>query len=180
MPQEQAGPFPLLLQIAARAQSGTEAAQSRLRIQPHWTGVGFSLLGQRLVAPIGEVSEILVMPALSRLPRVQPWVRGVANVRGRLLPVVGLAAWLEASDDTNWRAHRVLVVESGEFYCGLVIDDVYGLKHFAADAYRGEAEGLPPGLQPLVEGSYGAVDGEWVVFRPTRLLADARFLDTAI
>ena len=62
MPQELAGAFPLLLQMAARAQSGSEGARSRLRIQPHWTGVGVSLLGQQLVAPMGEVTEILILP----------------------------------------------------------------------------------------------------------------------
>lgn len=176
----QASPFQLLLEIAARGQSGAEASQSRLRIQPHWTGVGFSLLGQRLVAPMGEVTEILMPPPLTRLPRVQPWVRGVANVRGRLLPLIGLAAWLGERASANWRGHRALVVEAGDFYFGLVVDEVHGLKHFAADAYRGEAAGAGAALQPYLDGAYGAADGEWVVFRPSRLMAEARFQDAAL
>jgi twitching motility protein PilI len=179
MPQELVGPFPLLLQIAARAQSGTESALSRMRIQPHWTGVGFSILGKRLVAPMGEVSEILILPALTRLPRVQPWVLGVANVRGRLMPVISMAAWFGAAPAIPWRGQRALVVEADEMYCGLVIDEVHGLKHFAADAYRGEATDAG-GLQPFLEGTYGAADGEWLVFRPSRLLADTQFLDAAL
>lgn len=179
MTQEQAGPFQLLQQIAARSQSGGEAA-TRTRVQPHWTGVGFSLLGLRLVAPMGEVTEILTLPPLTRLPRVQHWVRGVANVRGRLMPVIGLASWFGRQASGNWRGHRALVVEAGEFYCGLVVDEVHGLKHFAADAYRGEPGGDYTGLQPFVEGAYGSADGDWVVFRPSRLLSDTRFLDAAL
>lgn len=179
MRQELAGPFPLLLQMAARAQSGAEATRSRLRIQPHWTGVGFSLLGHRLVAPMGEVSEILILPALTRLPRVKPWVRGVANVRGRLMPVISITSWLGLPDTTPWRGQRALVVEAGEVYCGLAIDEVYGLKHFAAEAYRGES-GEADGLQPFLEGTYSGTDGEWTVFRPSRLLADKHFLDAAL
>ncbi len=179
MPQALAGPFPLLLQMAARAQSGAEATRSRLRIQPHWTGVGFSLLGKRLVAPMGEVSEILILPPLTRLPRVKPWVRGVANVRGRLMPVISVATWLGAPAVAPWRGQRALVVEAGEMYCGLAIDEVHGLKHFAADAYRGESVDAG-GLEPFLEGTYGAADGEWIVFRPSRLLADTHFLDAAL
>lgn len=179
MPQDLAGPFPLLLQMAARAQSGAETTRSRLRIQPHWTGVGFSLLGQRLVAPMGEVSEILIMPPLTRLPRVKPWVRGVANVRGRLMPVISLETWFGAPSAAPWRGQRALVVESGEMYCGLVVDEVHGLKHFAADAFRGESRDAG-GLMPFLEGTYGAADGEWMVFRPSRLLADKQFLDAAL
>ena len=180
MPQELAGAFPLLLQRAARAQSGSEGARSQLRIQPHWTGVGFSLLGQQLVAPMGEVTEILILPPLTRLPRVQPWIRGLANVRGRLMPVVSVTAWLGLPSPPPWRGQRAVVVEAGDMYCGLIIDEVYGLKHFAADAYRGEAPQVHEGLQPLLEGIYGSADGEWVVFRPSRLLADNRFLDAAL
>ena len=101
-------PFDLLLDISARVRS--DGAEARLRIQPHWTGVDFSVLGQRLVAPMGSVTEILMVPPLTRLPRVQPWVRGVANVRGRLLPVIGLAAFLGGRATLNWREHRVLVL----------------------------------------------------------------------
>ena len=42
MTQEQVGPFQLLQQIAARSQSGGEAA-TRTRVQPHWTGIGPTL-----------------------------------------------------------------------------------------------------------------------------------------
>ena len=173
------GPFQLLLETAARARSGTEAAETRLRIEPHWTGVGFSLLGQQLVAPMGEVTEILMLPPLTRLPRVQPWVRGVANVRGRLMPVIGLAAWLGGRPGPNWRSHRALVVDAGEVYCGLVVDEVYGLKHFAADARRAAPPGLPEALAAFVEGGFAAAEGDWGVFQAARLVADPRFLDAA-
>jgi twitching motility protein PilI len=175
-----AGPFQILLETAARARSGLDTAEARLRIQPHWTGVGFALLGQRLVAPMGEVSEILMMPPLTRLPRVQPWVRGVANVRGRLLPLISLAGWFGRKPSTNWRSHRALVVEEGEIYCGLVVDEVFGLKHFAADARRETASGLPEALLPYIDGGFSAVEGDWTVFRAARLLADPGFLDAAL
>ena len=176
----QGGPFDLLLELAARARSGSEGAESRLRIQPHWTGVGFSLLEQRLVAPMNQITEILMLPPLSRLPRVQHWVRGVANVRGRLLPLMGLAAFLGEKPSSNWRSHRVLVVETEEMYCGLVVDEVHGLKHFATDAYRADTHELPAGMASFSDGSYVANDGTWTVFRPDRVAADPRFQNAAL
>jgi twitching motility protein PilI len=175
-----AGPFQLLLEIAARARSGADAVETRLRIQPHWTGVGFSLMGRQLVAPMGEVTEILMLPPLTRLPRVQPWVNGVANVRGRLMPVIGLSQWFGARPSANWRSHRALVVESGEVYCGLVVDEVHGLKHFAADARRAAPADLPGELTPFVDGGYASNEGDWGVFRAARLVAAPRFLDAAL
>lgn len=170
-------PFDLLLDISARVRSdGTEA---RLRMQPHWTGVAFSVLGQPLVAPMGSVTEILMVPPLTRLPRVQPWVKGVANVRGRLLPVIGLAAFLGGRATLNWREHRVLVLGNGGFDCAVAVDEVQGLKHFTAEPFREGAAGIVAELAPFVEGVFSAGDGDWAVFRPEALFGDARFLDAA-
>jgi twitching motility protein PilI len=170
-------PFDLLLGIAARVRS--DGAEARLRIQPHWTGVGFSVLGQRLVAPMGSVTEILMVPPLTRLPRVQPWVRGVANVRGRLLPVIGLAAFLGGRSTLNWREHRVLVLGDAGFDCAVVVDEVQGLKHFTGESFREDATGIVAELVPFVDGIYTGADGDWAAFRPDALVGDPRFLDAA-
>jgi twitching motility protein PilI len=172
-------PFQLLLEIAARARSGNDAAESRLRVQPHWSGVGFSLMGQRFVAPIGSVTEVLMLPPLTRLPRVAPWLRGVANVRGRLLPVIALANFLGGRPSIDWHAHRALVVENDEFHCALVVDDVHGLQHFTAESFRDLATDIEPAMAPFVSGSYSAAEGAWAVFRPELLTRDPRFLDAA-
>lgn len=179
MTDTDATPFQLLLELAARARRGHEGMALGQRLQPHWTGVGFSVLEERLVAPLGEVTEILMPPTLTRLPRVQPWVRGVANVRGRLLPVIGLAAYLGGRASASWRTQRVLVVEAEPFYCGLIVDEVFGLKHFTTEARRTDAAGAPEGLERYLDGAYAAPEGDWRVFRPRRLIEDPRFLDAA-
>ena len=175
-----AGPFDLLLELAARARSGTEGAEAQLKIQPHWTGVGFSLLGRRIVMPMAQVSEILILPPLTRLPRVQSWVQGVANVRGRLLPVIGLAEFFGGIASASRRSRRALVVEIEDMFCGFVVDEVHGLKHFAIDAYRTDTGALPPAMAPFSEGSYAAADGNWTLLRPDRIVADPRFLNAAL
>jgi purine-binding chemotaxis protein CheW len=42
--------------------------------------------------PILKVREIVAVGSLTRVPGAPPWVRGVANLRGQVLPVVDLAA----------------------------------------------------------------------------------------
>jgi twitching motility protein PilI len=172
-------PFDLLLDLAARARSGNEGTEARIKIQPHWSGVGFSLLGRRMVAPMTQIAEILILPSLTRLPRVQAWVQGVLNVRGRLLPVIDLAAFLGGKAGSNRRAQRALVIEIGDMFCGLTVDEVHGLKHFAIDAYRHEVDALPETVRPFVEGSYVTPDENWTLLRPDRIVVDPRFLDAA-
>ena len=42
-----------------------------------------------------EVVEILPMPQVTPVPGAQPWLLGVANIRGNLLPIVDLKQFLE-------------------------------------------------------------------------------------
>jgi twitching motility protein PilI len=174
------GPFQLLLDIAARARTGPEATEAQRRIQPHWSGVGFAVSGHRFVAPLGQVTEIMTVPSLTRLPRVKPWVRGVANVRGRLLPVADLAAFFGGRLSSSPRRLRALVVEAEDIYCGLLVDEVLGLKHFGTEALREPPRELPEHFVAFVEGAYVAADGEWTLFNAGKLVGDARFLDAAL
>lgn len=61
----------------------------------YWSGVGFVLDGKKYVAPLDEVSEILSVPAYTRIPGARSWMKGVANVRGRLMTVMDLSGFLE-------------------------------------------------------------------------------------
>ena len=82
------------LAILSDIQAATfrNAAQLPLKesAQPEWQGIGFQLGGTRLVSPMGEVNEILKVPKITALPGVKSWLLGIANVRGRLMPIVDL------------------------------------------------------------------------------------------
>ena len=64
-------------------------------VQAQWQGLGFLVGGTRLVSKIGDVTELLQMPKLTPLPAVKSWVKGIANIRGRLVPIVDLHDRLE-------------------------------------------------------------------------------------
>src|SRR5690625_3060684 len=56
----QLGPaFEALTQLAQLSRAGAHGLPAQVDIRPHWSGIGFSLLGRNFVAPLGEVSEML-------------------------------------------------------------------------------------------------------------------------
>ncbi len=173
-------PFQQLLDIASRSQSAAAGLPAQLKVQPHWSGIGFASGGHRMVAPMGQVIEILAVPSCTRLPRVKPWVRGVANVRGRLLPLVDLEAFWGGSLSSNRRGHRVLVLEVDERYCGVIVDEVFGIKHFPVDTYVHDTPDIGAERERFVGGAYVSHDGQWALFRADRLMHDPDFMDTAI
>ena len=65
-----------LADLARARKSGRRSGQ-----EYDWQGVVFEIGGQRLVAPMGQVSEVLAMPEYTSLPLVKPWMLGIANIR---------------------------------------------------------------------------------------------------
>lgn len=85
-------PFEYLTELAKQVKLAAPELPAQREIRDTWSGIGFSILNHRFVAPLGEVVEMLVVPEITRLPGTQSWVMGLANVRGRLLPLFDLEA----------------------------------------------------------------------------------------
>lgn len=131
--------FWALREIAAQTQARSESITVEQDLQAQWTGIGFRLLGVNWVAPMAQITEILERPSITPLPNVKPWVLGVANVRGRLLPIVNLALFFNKQLVNPKKTHRILVLESEDLYVGLVVDQSYGIQHFKVEDYYDES-----------------------------------------
>ncbi|TQV69634.1 chemotaxis protein CheW [Exilibacterium tricleocarpae] len=178
MAKQQAA-FQALVELAHRSRRAAKGLPAQVDITPHWSGVGFSLLGMHFVSPMGVVSEMLEVPPYTRLPGVQPWVRGVANVRGRLLPLFDLAAFFGGRLQTHRKLRRVLILEAGGLYSGLIVDRVFGMQHFPVDTYTTDLSGINAELRSLVSGSYELDEQRWWVLNPATLAENARFVNAA-
>lgn len=179
MSQEDA--YQALIELAQRSQNNAQALPAQVDALPRWSGIGFSLLGGRFVAPLGQVAEMLELPPFTRLPGVKPWVVGLANVRGRLLPLFNMPEFFGGQASGQRKQHRVLVVDSGKFFCGLIVDQAFGMQHFTSEGYSEQAPEIPAGTAPLVRGAYtDAVGNSWAVMNIPSLLKDANFANAAL
>ncbi len=101
-------------------------------------------------------------------------------MRGRLLPLVDLASFFDIPRSSrSHRDRRVLVVEQGDVFSGLVVDSVLGMQYFATDNFRETPKGVPDSVRPFVSGGYERNEEVWNVFSAADLVADERFLDVA-
>ena len=88
-------PFELLAELERRGRAVTAAAASENPGAREWVGVAFRMAGELYLAAREETREVLaVPPGLTRVPGAKPWVKGIANVRGQLLPILDLRQYL--------------------------------------------------------------------------------------
>lgn len=170
-----AHPFDLLLDYEQRALANTAALPSRDEVQAQWVGLGFRIGKNRLMADMSQVKEILELPEFTSVPGVKSWVIGVANVRGSLLPLIDLKGYLLGEDILHRRKGRVIVIEYKGFNTGLLVEEIYGMRHFVEADEVADRPDLDEALEPYIERSYRQGDEHWPVFSFDRLTGEPRF-----
>lgn len=168
-----------LLRLADRAVKRKKGEHFTAKTQ--WLGVAFTLGGEQLIAPLGDVAEVLMTPDITPVPLSKPWLTGVANVRGRLLPITNLASFLGIpSTQGHQSMKKLLVVDQSKLFSGLQVDEVLGIQTFNQRQY--EPIGLPP-ESPLANYTHGRFrqnEQTWYIFMPSFLTQDPRYLEAAL
>ena len=168
-----------LLRLSDLAQSRRSGRHKNNQSQ--WLGVAFEVAGQRLVAPMGDISEILVVPDMTPIPLTHSWMKGIANIRGRLLPITDLAAFLNLPTHKAVSANRkVMVIDQPDIYSGLLVDQVLGIQQFKLSQY--EPVFLPENsaFLPYNHGRFNKGGEHWYVFMPNLLVQDNRYFEAAL
>jgi purine-binding chemotaxis protein CheW len=85
--------------------------------------VVFKLQGENYGIEIGQVREIMRKREITPMPRQPPYVEGVINVRGTIIPVVNLKKRFGLRGDASTHSHTI-IVESVHGPVGMLVDSV--------------------------------------------------------
>lgn len=94
--------------------------------------VTFSLNGARFAAPMAAVQEIVRVPSTVRVPMSSSHLSGLANLRGRVLPIFQCRSMMGMPWQEPDEASRVLVLRLNN-PVGLVVDRVHSVMSVSQD-----------------------------------------------
>jgi twitching motility protein PilI len=166
-------PFELLAALERRLQ--TARVDLAAGAAQFWTGLGFRLGPHWLVAPREDVREVIVPPVLTRVPGARPWLLGLANVRGSLLPVCDLHRLLGEEHNQMARGSRVLVYNSDRVPAGFLVDEVAGYRQFAPGDQRRELAEDSGALKPYLLGAFARDGQPWLAVSLHKIAAGDAF-----
>lgn len=172
-------PFALLVDIAKKSRSNANELPQKSEVVTYWRGVGFMLAGQKFVAPMGEVGEILQTPRVTKVPGVRNWMLGVSNIRGRLVPILDLAGLLSVPSKASWKTRRVLVIGEGDQQNGLLVDAVLGMQQFPTHLMSQQIQ-VEANYAPYVQAGFERDGATWPIFSFTDLSQADEFLQVAV
>lgn len=86
--------------------------------------LSFEVGTQTYCVPVNSVREIRGVTPPTQLPDAPPYVRGVINLRGQVMPVIDLSARLGKGVAEDGPRQVIIVIESGDDVAGLLVDAV--------------------------------------------------------
>ncbi len=120
-----------------------------------------------------HVDEVLPLVDLTPLPGTPAFVRGIVNVRGRILPVLDIKQFFDLPDEGLTDLHCIILVHGNGLEFGLLADVIVGVRSIFADR-------LQPSLLTLtgIRAEYlkGVTAERLVVLDLDRLLADPKII----
>lgn len=173
-------PIKLLFEIEQQGKTTAKGLPQRVDIKEAWSGIGFRIGDFNLVAPLNQVTEILHYPKLTIVPGTKSWIKGTANIRGTLLGVMDLNAYLGQKVTAITQKTRVLVIKYEDITVGLVVDEVLGLKHFSDEEKITAVTKFDESLRSYVKGAFRQKNIESLIFSMQALVNHPNFFQVAV
>jgi twitching motility protein PilI len=170
-------PFEILARYERQSLAHASESQDKLEAPGLWRGIGFRVGTRLLLSGIDEINELLAVPALTAVPGTQPWLLGVANVRGNLVPVVDFARFLFGERTQQSDRTRLLIVRQGNGNVALLVDEVFGQRTVDEEQRRDAGREDDPRLTRFVENRVG--EQQLAIFSMNRLVRAPDFRQAA-
>jgi len=148
-------------------------------VKKQWSGVGFKIDETHFVLAIDKIIEVLILTETTKIPGISSWVLGLGNIRGNLIPVIDLKSFL-FNKPTKTTAHtRMVVIHQIGGQVGLVVDEVFGQKHFKKSQIQKQENKDDEEALKYIKLTYKEDDIFWNVLEDDMLINDPSFQNAA-
>ena len=133
----------------------------------------FRLASERYALETRHVQDVHPLRELTPLPCTPPFVLGIVNVRGRILPVLDLKKFFELPEQGLTDLHRIILVSGNDLELGVLADVIVGVRSVAADSLQPP---LPTFTGIRADYLKGIGEERLVVLDLDRILSDPKII----
>src|SRR5487761_1976866 len=173
-------PFELLAELERRGRAGAAQVAQEGAAGREWVGVALRMAGDLYLVAREETREVFGVPAgMTRVPGAKPWIKGLANVRGQLLPIIDLRQFLGSGTTPITRNTRGMVVNHRDIPAGLMVDEVLGFRRFAEREFSPDPPPTVIRCDSYLAGAFRRGGEVWPVLSLKGLVESQSFLQAA-
>ncbi len=85
----------------------------KIRLGVEWYGINISI-----------VENIVRMQRITRVPGAEPFIKGVINLRGKVVPVMSLRLKMDMPEGEESRTTRIIILRVDGDEVGMIVDEV--------------------------------------------------------
>ena len=134
------------------------------------TWVTFRLAGELFALPVTAAREILRVSTVTRVPHAPYTVRGIINMRGRVVPVVDFRVRLGLPSTDVSPKSRILITSTRTRLLGLLVDEVEQVVSLDANAVAPPPEDVMTNQSEYIVGVYHLDDRLLILLDVERVL----------
>ncbi len=173
-------PFELLLEYEKRSVSHALGSAEEEKELGDWSGIGFKIGDTYLISEVDAVNEVVILPELVKIPGIDTWVLGLVNIRSNLIPAIDLRQYLTGESSKLTKHSRMLVINQPGGQAGLVVDEVFGQRHFKQSQWEDVEGDDDSRIYSYCDKFFSHDEVIWNVFAMEQLVQDAKFQNASI
>ena len=172
-------PFHLLQVMEQRCRAVNQSATGGSE-RKEWVGVAFRVGKETFMTSRSDVREVITVLPVTRIPGAKPWVRGLANLRSQLMPVIDLGKFIGAEDHTVTGQERMLVINHDKIPAALIVDEVLGFRRFNnSELSKEQSSSHSLNIGSFVLGTCQRDNDKWLVLGLRKLLDSKEFMQAS-
>jgi twitching motility protein PilI len=144
-----------------------------------FSGVGFKVDETNWVIEIDKIEEVLILTETTKIPGIASWVIGLGNIRGNLMPIIDFKAFMYGKQTKTTAHTRMVVIRQSGGQVGLVVDEIYGQKHFSNEQAIEKSLDEDNELYRYLEATFEDDSSVWNVLDLDMLINDSAFQNAA-
>jgi purine-binding chemotaxis protein CheW len=109
--------------------------------------IEFAIDKEHYAIRIEDIHEIIKLQDITQIPNVTSYVKGVINLRGKIVPIISLRSLFQLQEIEQTRYARIIVVNHLEDTVGIIVDRVNKVTNFSDIQ-------IPPDRVGGIDGNY--------------------------
>lgn len=174
-------PFDLLVHVERHCLEAAHKVRSGSQIASRGSGLLAIRLRERLFTmPLAVIESIESVPKYTKVPGVRRWLLGIANLRGVVITISDVSAFLFGDIRPPQPASRLIVAAHEDWQYGLLVDEVIGLRRFETAPVETDLELDDERLSRYVDQRRRVGRRVWLGLDLHTLLRDQKFQNAAL
>ena len=108
--------------------------------------------------PISQIQEIDRLSKITKVPKAAPFVEGVTNLRGEVIPVLDTRKRFDLEAKLSDDRTRIMIMELGGVKTGLIVDSVREVLSLSKKDIAPPPEAIHSGIDQQFISGIGKVD----------------------